>query len=115
MELAAWYLRKFSAELWSTLTDEVAQFVRQFSLSCGENLPANILENNRPRLQVHHQHGFELSLGSLQLHLLMKAQQKKSKRVFIVVYIDFLYFNNSFLLYCCVAELLPLLRCQPSE
>lgn len=41
----------------------------QLSLSCGEHLATNIFKNNRPRLEVHHQHGLELSLGPLQLHL----------------------------------------------
>ena len=35
----------------------------------GEDLPAHVLEDHRPRLQVHHQHGLELGLSPLQLHL----------------------------------------------
>lgn len=41
----------------------------QLPLSGGENLATNIFKNNRPRLEVHHQHGLELGLCPLQLHL----------------------------------------------
>lgn len=47
----------------------------QLSLPCGENLTTNILENNGPRLQVHHQHGLQLSFSSLQLHLDIHKQK----------------------------------------
>lgn len=47
----------------------------QLSLPCGENLTADVFENNWPRLQVHHQHGLELSFSSLQLHLDMQKQK----------------------------------------
>lgn len=41
----------------------------QLPLSSGENLATNIFKNNRSRLKVHHQHGLELGLCPLQLHL----------------------------------------------
>lgn len=47
----------------------------QLPLSRGEHLATNIFKNDRPRLEVHHQHGLELSLGPLQLHLDNQGQK----------------------------------------
>lgn len=51
----------------------------QLSLPCGKNLATDIFKNNWPRLEVHHQHGLELSFGPLQLHLDIQ-EQKSGKR-----------------------------------
>ena len=53
----------------SRLTDERTQLVGQLPLPCREDLATNVLEDDRPRLQIHHKHGFELGLSPLQLHL----------------------------------------------
>lgn len=54
----------------------------QLPLPRGENLATNIFKNHRPWLQVHHQHGLELSFGPLQLHLdkQIDCQIKKKKK-----------------------------------
>lgn len=64
--------------------------MRQLSLSCGENLATNIFKNNRPRLEVHHQHGLELSLGPLQLHLEIQGRKclKNIPRIIFVSLIN---------------------------
>lgn len=55
----------------------------QLSLSCGENLTTNVFKNNRPWFKVHHQHGLQLSLCPLQLHL--STQGKYIKRMWIFI------------------------------
>lgn len=51
------------------LTDERAQLVRQLPGACGQHLPPHVLEDHRPGLEVHHEHGHQLRLGPLQLRL----------------------------------------------
>lgn len=58
-------LRKLSL----SLTDQDTELLRQLPPTRGQDLPPDILENDRPRLQVHHQHGAQLGLGPLQFHL----------------------------------------------
>lgn len=57
------------------LTDECTQLMGQLSGTGGQDLPPHILEDDRPGLQVHHEHGHELRLGPLQLHLWGQAAQ----------------------------------------
>ena len=54
----------------------------QLPLSGGENLATNVFKNNRPRLEVHHQHGLELGLCPLQLHL-VKGKKNNLSAVII--------------------------------
>lgn len=84
----------------------------QLSLPCGKNLATNIFKNNRPWLEVHHQHGLELSFGSFQLHLEIQInnQEKWGKHI-IFVSIKVIIFSSSGKL----LSALPLLRCQPFE
>lgn len=42
---------------------------------CSQHLPPHILKDHRPGLQVHHEHGHQLCLGPLQLHLRTKHRQ----------------------------------------
>lgn len=57
------------SEMQFGLTDESAQLMRQLSMACGQNLPTDILKDDWPGLQIHHQHGFQLSLCSFQFNL----------------------------------------------
>lgn len=55
--------------LGTLLTDECAQLVGQLPGTGGQHLPPHVLKDDGPGLQVHHEHGHELCLGPLQLHL----------------------------------------------
>lgn len=57
----------------------MAEFMRQLPLARGENLATDIFEDHRPRLEVHHQHGLELSFGSFQLHLDAQDESQEEK------------------------------------
>lgn len=64
-----------SGEPSLSLTDQDTELLRQLPPSRGQDLSPDVLENDRPRLQVHHQHGPQLGLGPLQFNLEGEAME----------------------------------------